>query len=128
MSDERLSPEPAPASTPERVPVEELIDLDALGTDGHRPSKRRIRAALPRGWVLEDDGLHARRDLRLLFREGWILIAGLVAFGSVGVAFLWGAMPRGLAGLGRLAALVAVVLLVGGVVGPIVSRALQGKR
>ncbi len=113
---------------PERVLVEELIDLGSLSEDGERPSKRRIRAALPRGWVLEDDGLYARRDIRLFFREGWILVVGLLAFGSVGGSFLWGAMPRGWRGLGRLGLLVAVVLAVGGIVGPIISRALQSKR
>lgn len=112
----------------DRAPVSELVDLARLSEGGAPPSKRRIRAALPRGWVLEEDGIHARRDLRLFFREGWILLVGLLTFGSVGLAFLWGAMPRGWRGLGRFGLLVAVVLLVGGLVGPLISRALHQKR
>lgn len=109
----------------ERVPVGELVDLDRVGP-GHRPpTPRELREALPRGWVLEDDGEHARRDARLLFREGWILIVGLVVFGGVGVAFLWSAVPRGLAGVVRIGVLVAVVLAIGGVVGPLITKALH---
>lgn len=73
--------------------------------------------------MLEPDGAHARRDLRLFFREAWILLLGLVVFGSVGLAFLWGAMPRGWGGVVRLATLVGVVLFAGGIVGPLVTRA-----
>ncbi|MFT5463354.1 MAG: hypothetical protein ACI8QS_002240 [Planctomycetota bacterium] len=123
-----MEPNSTTRKAPERVLVSELIDLAALSEGGTAPSKRRIRAALPRGWVLEDDGHHARRDIRLFFREGWILMVGLLTFGSVGGSFLWGAMPRGWRGLGRLGLLVAVVLAVGGIVGPIISRALQSKR
>lgn len=127
MNDER--PSTGEAESPARVLVEELVDLEALSTDGEPPSARKIRAALPRGWVLEPDGRHARRDLRLFFREAWILIVGLVVFGTVGGAFLLGAMPSGLRGVLRLAGLVVVLLLVGGVVGPAITRALmQGPR
>lgn len=108
-----------------RVPVTELIDLERVGP-GHRPpTPAELRAALPRGWVLDADGVTARSDLRLLFREGWVLVLGLVAFGVVGLGFLWGAFPRGAAGFLRLAVLVGVVLLAGGVVGPLVTRALH---
>lgn len=107
------------------VPVSELVDLDRLGP-GHRPpTPRELRAALPRGWVLCDDGVHARRDLRLVFREGWILIAGLVSFGAVGAGFLWGAMPRGWAGLARIAVLVVAVLALGGLVAPMITKTLN---
>ncbi|MCH2107169.1 MAG: hypothetical protein MK291_11070, partial [Planctomycetes bacterium] len=52
---------------PSVVHVSELVDLDALGP-GHRPpTPAELRAALPRGWVLEPDNEHARRDLRLFF-------------------------------------------------------------
>ena len=37
---------------------------------------------------MEPDGEHARRDVRLFFRESWILIVGLVVFGGVGVALV----------------------------------------
>ncbi|MEX1024036.1 MAG: hypothetical protein WD226_03070 [Planctomycetota bacterium] len=120
---------PPSIARPVLVPVSQLVDLTALGVDGRPPSRRRIRAALPRGWVLEPDGLHARRDLRLFFREAWILIVGLTVFGSVGLAFLWGAMPRGWAGIGRLAMLLVVLTLVGGWVAPAITRALlRGSR
>jgi hypothetical protein len=113
----------------ELVPIEELIDLDALRDGGgNPPSARALRAALPRGWALADDQRHAYRDARLLFREGWILIVGLVVFGSVGGAFLWGAMPRGWSGVLRIGGLVLVVLLLGGVVAPLITRALYRKR
>ena len=109
----------------ELVPVEELINLDALGAEGQPVTPRRLRAALPRGWALAEDNRHAYRDARLLFREGWILIVGLVVFGSVGGAFLWGAMPRGFSGVLRFLALIAILLLLGGVVAPMITRALN---
>jgi hypothetical protein len=110
---------------PGRVPIRELVDLEALARGGAPPSPSAIRAALPRGWVLEEDGAHARRDLRLFFREGWILVVGLVAFGSAGAAFLWGALPRGWGGLARFLLMVLVLLLCGGLVGPHVARTLN---
>lgn len=119
MSDpKRVTPPPA------RVPVGELVDLPRLGRDGRPPTPRELRAALPRGWVLEDDGVHARRDLRLFFREGWILIVGLVVFGSAGMALFWSTFPRGLGGVVRLAILLGILLLLGGVVAPRITRAL----
>jgi len=107
------------------VPLSQLIDLAALTEDGRPPTPRRIREALPRGWALADDNEHAYRDARLLFREGWILALGLVIFGSVGLGFLWGAMPRGWAGVLRFGVLVGVVLLLGGLVAPMITRALN---
>lgn len=112
----------------ERVPVGELVDLGALARGGAPPSPSAIRAALPRGWVLDADGAHARRDLRLFFREGWILLVGLVAFGSAGAAFLWSALPRGWGGVARFVAMVLVLLFCGGLVGPHVARTLTKER
>jgi len=109
----------------ERVPVRDLVDLDTLGAGGRPPTPSQIRAALPRGWALDEDHEHAYRDARLLFREGWILVAGLVVFGSVGLGFLWGAMPHGWNGILRLVLLVGVVLLLGGLVGPTITRTLN---
>jgi hypothetical protein len=109
-----------------RVPIERLVDLAALErADGRPPSPARIRAALPRGWALEENGAHAHRDARLFFREAWILIVGLIVFGSVGLAFLLGAMPSGARGWLRFGLLIAAVALLGGVVAPLVTRALQ---
>jgi len=110
---------------PERVAVEELVDLARLRADGRAPTPAQVRAALPRGWVLEADGRHARRDLRLFFRQGWILALGLVVFGAVGLALFWSTFPRGPAGIVRFALLLGLVLLAGGLVAPIVTRALQ---
>jgi len=107
------------------VPVRELVDLERLAAGGRPPTPRALREALPRGWVLCEDGEHAVRDARLLFREGWILIVGLVVFGSVGLAFLFDALPRGARGLARLAALLGLVLVVGGWIAPRITRALQ---
>ena len=135
-SDESRAPiEGAPASdgTPSGgaeassfVPIEDLIDLEALRAEaGRDPSPARLRAALPRGWALAEDNRHAYPDARLLFREGWILILGLVVFGSVGLGFLWGAMPRGRGGVGRFLLLIGVVAVLGGVVAPRITRALN---
>ncbi len=119
--------DPEGRGTPQRrLPLEELVDLTALERAKGAPlTPAELRRALPRGWALEDDLRHAHRDLRLFFREGWILAVGLLAFGSVGLAFLWGAMPRGWRGFGRLAALVLVLVLLGGFVGPWITRTLN---
>lgn len=107
------------------VPVEELVDLASLGRDGRPPTPRELRAALPPGWALDDDGLTAHRDARLLFRRGWVLGLGLVLFGAAGLLFFAEVFPRGWRGVGRFAVLVVVILLAGGVVGPIVTRGLM---
>ena len=69
-----------------------------------------------------------RPDLRLLFGRGWILIVGLVCFGAAAIGlFVWSA-PRGSAGWWRFAAAVAIVLLAGGIVAPLITRALLRRR
>jgi hypothetical protein len=112
---------PPPAK---RVPIGDLIDLQG----GDLRSPRELRARLPRGWVLDEDGLTAHRDLRLLFREGWILLVGLAAFGAVAVALFRSTLPPGWAPILRLAAMVLALLLVGGLVAPVVTRALARRR
>ena len=107
-----------------RVLLTDLIDPAAPSATGGSAAGRSATGGLPRGWVPAGDGLHARRDRRLMLREGWVLVLGLVAFGAAGAAFLWGAMPRGWSGAVRLGALVLVVALVGGVVAPSITRAL----
>jgi len=109
----------------ERVPISELVDTARVGPGDRAPTPAELRAALPRGWALEENCEYAHRDLRLWFREGWILLLGLVVFGSVGLGFLWGAVPRGAAGLLRLVVLVVAVLIVGGLVAPAITRALN---
>ncbi|HIG10818.1 MAG: hypothetical protein ABGY71_00205 [bacterium] len=108
-----------------RVPVQDLVDLEALSPAGRPPHPARLRAALPRGWRLEEDPRYARRDLGLFLREGWILILGLLIFGAVGLYSFWSVFPGGLPGVARFAALVVLVLLAGGIVGPLVTRALM---
>jgi hypothetical protein len=125
---ERVPPhaqERVPPHARERVPVATLVDLERLAADGRPLTPARLRAALPRGWVLEDDGVHARRDLRLLFREGWILAVGLVSFGAAVLGLFWWSFPRGVAGILRFALVIVVVLVAGGLVAPIVTRALN---
>ncbi len=107
------------------VPVEELIDLSSLRSDGRAPTPKQIREALPPGWALDVDGITAFRDGRVFFRDSWVLILGLVCFGAAGVGLFWFAMPSGFAGVVRLIATIAVVLLAGGLVGPLVTRALN---
>ena len=108
-----------------RVPLHELIDPGELHALGPSPSPAAVRKLLPRGWVPDEDGVSARRDLRLFFREGWILVVCLVVFGSIGAMFVLGAVPRGWSGVLRVLALVAVVWLAAGIAGPIVTRALR---
>ncbi len=110
------------------VPVSELVDLERLNASGRSLTQRTLREALPRGWALAEDGEHAYRDRRLLFREGWILILGLVIFGSIGLAFLLDAVPDGWHGMLRLVSLLVLVLLVGGFVAPRITRALNRRR
>lgn len=121
------SPESRAPGHSDTVPVTELVDLAALTSEDRPPTAREIRAALPRGWVLEPDGVTARRDLRLFFREGWILVLGLVLFGAGGAIFFWDVFPRGWDGVLRLVLLVGAVLLAAGVVAPIITRALYKK-
>ncbi len=110
------------------VPLAELVDPALLAPDGRPLEPRAVRAALPPGWV-QDDGLGtAHRDLRLLFGRGWILALGLVLFGAAAIVFFVEVLPRGWGGAARFAALVLVILCAGGVVGPIVTRALVRRR
>jgi len=108
-----------------QVSLHELIDPARLRALGPSPSPAALRALLPRGWVPCADGLHARRDLRLFFREGWILVLCLVVFGSLGAMFVLGAVPRGWDGVLRVVGLVAIVWLAAGLAGPLITRALR---
>jgi hypothetical protein len=108
--------------------VEELVDLERLGRGGRPPTPKQIREALPPGWVLDEDGRTARRDLRLMAREGWVLVVGMVCFGAAAVGLFWETFPRGWRGVGRFAVLVVVMVLLGGVVAPMITRALYRKR
>jgi hypothetical protein len=110
-----------------RVPLEELVEPDRLRALGPAPSPRELRALLPRGWVPDEDGRSARRDLRIFFGEGWLLALCLVVFGTVGAVFVLGAVPRGLAGVVRVLLLLVAVGLAAGVAGPMITRAL-GRR
>lgn len=107
------------------VPLSELVDPERLRALGPCPSPAHLRALLPRGWVPMADGRHARRDLRLFFREGWILALCLVVFGSLGAMFVLSAVPRGWSGVLRLALLVGAVALAAGLAGPLITRALR---
>lgn len=106
-----------------RVPVETLVDLDSLGRGGRAPTPAELRRALPPGWVLEPDGRHARRDGRVLFRESWVLLTGLIVFGAAGIGLFWMTFPRGWGGVARAGVLVVAMVLLGGVVAPLVTRA-----
>lgn len=108
-----------------RVPIGDLIDLNAIGSGGRGPSPKEIRDALPRGWVLDEDGLHARRDMRLAFREGWILVLGLVCFGAIVLGIFWSTFPRGWSGILRFVLLLALLVVIGGLVAPSITRALN---
>lgn len=62
---------------------------------------------------------------RLFFHEAWMLVLCLVVFGALGAFLVLGALPSGWSGIVRLLVLIALVLLAGGVAGPLVSRALR---
>ena len=89
------------------------------------PSPREIRESLPRGWVLDADGKTARRDARVLFREGWMLLLCLACFAAAAGGLFWWSFPRGVAGWIRLAVALLVLLLAGGFAAPILTRALS---
>ena len=108
--------------------MEQLVDLESLAADGRPVTPKAIREALPPGWVLDEDGRTARRDLRVLARDGWVLTIGLVAFGAAALGLFWSTFPRGWRGVGRFAALIALVLVAGGLVAPMITRALNRRR
>ena len=112
----------------EHVPISELLDLDALQAGGKELTPREIRAHLPRGWVLDPDHRHAHRDVRLFFREGWILLCGLVIFGAIGGTFVWGGLPRGSEGILKLLLALVLLIVAGGVAGPTITRTLMRKK
>ena len=119
-------PEPRPhAGSAQLVPIEQLVDLESLREGGREPSLQRLRAALPPGWVLQADGRSARRDLRVLARDGWVLLTGLVCFGAVAIGLFRYSLPRDGAGLWTLALLVGSLILVSGLVGPLITKALM---
>lgn len=109
---------------PLRVPVRELIDVARVRRDGREPTPAQLRAALPRGWVLDDDGEHALRDRRLMFSQGWVLLTGMVVFGAVALGLFWSTFPKGWRGLSRLGLLIVAFVVIGGVIAPLVTRAL----
>lgn len=112
-----------------RVPIDELVDLGALEREsGRPPTPSEIRGALPKGWVIDPDGKTARRDARMLFREGWMLALCLVSFGAAGAGLFWWSFPAGRSGWLRLAGALAVLLLAGGIAAPILTRALSRGR
>ena len=65
---------------------------------------------------------------RLFFREGWVLLLALVAFGAAGLGLFWWSFPRGSGAWIRLAVGVVVLVLAGGLIAPIVTRAVRRKR
>lgn len=110
------------------VPIEQLVDLESLRSDGQRPTPKQIREALPAGWVLDEDGQHARRDLRVLARDGWVLVVGLISFGIAGFFLFYDSFPRGWAGIARFGVLILLVLFAGGIAGPMITKALIRKK
>lgn len=108
-----------------RVPVDELVDRARIRKDGRPPTPAELRAALPAGWKLDDDGEHAVRDLRLFFSQSWVLLLGLVMFGAAVIGLLATTLPRGTRAFARVGILLALMLVIGGVIGPLVTRALN---
>jgi hypothetical protein len=69
-----------------------------------------------------------RRDGRLLFRDGWMLVLFMICFGAAAAGIFWWSAPRGAAGWIRFGVALGTVLLAGGIVAPIVTRALYRRR
>ena len=117
------------ADTRTRVPIGELVDLEQLKAKrgGAAPTPANLRAALPPGWALDDDHAYAKKDMRLLFRRGWMLAIGMLLFGAAGIIFFIEVFPRGWSGVLRFVVLLVILALVGGVVGPLITRALNGR-
>lgn len=111
----------------DKVPIEQLVDLEGLRKDKQRPTPKQIREALPPGWVLDEDNLHARRDLRVLAKDGWVLVIGLVVFGGAGFFLFYDSFPRGWRGISRFGLLIVLILFAGGIVGPMITKALTRK-
>jgi hypothetical protein len=111
-----------------RVRVDSLVDLSKIRRDGRPPTPAELRAALPNGWKLDDDGEHAVRDLRLFFSQSWVLVLGLVMFGAAGIGLFITTFPRGERALWRVAILIGVMVVIGGVIGPLITRALNRRR
>lgn len=118
-----------PDETPHgrRVPIEQLVDPALFGDGTKTPHPYKLRDALPAGWILEPDLKHARRDRRLLAGGGWVLVIGMVSFGTVAFFIFRDAFPKGIGAYLRLGGMLAILLLAGGVVGPLVTRALTQK-
>jgi hypothetical protein len=108
------------------VPIEELVDPALFGDGTKTPHPYKLRDALPPGWILEPDLKHARRDRRVLAGGGWVLVIGMISFGTVAFFIFRDAFPKGFGGFLRLGAMLAIVLLAGGIVGPMVTRIVQG--
>ena len=66
-----------------------------------------------------------RKARRLFYDEGWVLLIGLIAFGAAALGLFWMVLPSGPAGFLRLAAMAGVLLLCGGLIGPLVTRAIR---
>lgn len=95
------------------------------GTVPRPPTPKELRDALPPGWVLDEDGKTARRDARLLFRNGWMLALCLVCFAAAAAGLFWWSFPRGNAAWIRLVGALTLLLLAGGIAAPILTRALS---
>ena len=100
-----------------------LVEHEIVGIRVCTPHPIDLDARVPQARLLS--GIEVHRDARLLFREGWILLLGLVLFGALGSVFLAGGLPRGLGGILRLGVSAVVLVLVGGLVAPWITKTLN---
>lgn len=131
MALDKGEPGALPHERPDTPPlrVDEVLDRAALERRlGRRPTQRDLREALPVGLCLDADGVHVRRDQRLFARHSAVLVIGLVAFGLAGLWLFQETFPSGWRGVLRFVLLISIVALAGGVVGPLVTRALLRRR
>jgi hypothetical protein len=57
-----------------------------------------------------------------------VLVLGLVMFGAAGIGLFITTFPRGERALWRVAILIGVMVVIGGVIGPLITRALNRRR
>ena len=65
------------------------------------------------------------RERRLFFSRSWVLLLGLVSFGCAALFLFWSTFPQGWRGVTRVVILIVIVLVIGGLVGPLITRALH---
>lgn len=70
------------------------------------------------------DARRARGEHWQRLRRGWVLALGLASFGTLALMLFWSTFPSGWRGLARAGILVGLLVLIGGLIAPLITRAL----